>query len=77
MTCPHEYHEREASVATEGYCPICMAAEIERLRAALTELHAMVWGECSSILNEDSGGSGKLDIEIRSLINQQLRPEKS
>jgi hypothetical protein len=35
MKCSHDFSERESSVATEGYCPICMAAEIERLRAAL------------------------------------------
>jgi hypothetical protein len=30
--CPHEFWEREASVGGDGYCPLCMAAEIERLR---------------------------------------------
>jgi hypothetical protein len=28
-----EFWEREASVGGDGYCPLCMAAEIERLRA--------------------------------------------
>lgn len=37
MTCPHEYHERESSVATEGYCPLCMVAEIERLTGELAK----------------------------------------
>lgn len=46
-------------------------AERDRLRAALGELHALVWGECSSILNEDSGGDAHLDIEIRSLIAER------
>jgi hypothetical protein len=45
----------------------------ERLRAALSELHAMVWGECSSLLNEDSGGTARLDLEIRELIGNQQK----
>lgn len=35
---------------------------------ALQELHAMVWGECPSLLNEDSGGNARLDHDIRALI---------
>lgn len=34
-TCPHEFWERESSVATEGYCPLCMNEELKRLRAVL------------------------------------------
>ena len=37
----------------------------ERLKAMLHSLHALVWGECPSLLNEDSGGSGHLDADIR------------
>lgn len=40
-----------------------------RLEEALGNLHAMVWGECPSLLNEDSGGSAHLDMEIRSLLS--------
>ena len=43
-------------------------AENTRLRAALEELHAMVWGECPSLLNEDSGGNARLDLEIRAAL---------
>ena len=32
MTCPHDLAERETACA-EGMCPICAAAEIERLTA--------------------------------------------
>lgn len=42
--------------------------ERDELRRVLSNLHAMVWGECPSLLNEDSGGSGELDLEIRELI---------
>lgn len=41
---------------------------VQQLEAALSDLHAMVWGECPSLLNEDSGGSGDLDITIRDLL---------
>lgn len=41
---------------------------IKALEAALRDLHAMVWGECPSLLNEDSGGSGHLDTTIRDLL---------
>lgn len=34
----------------------------------LKELHAMVWGECPSLLNEDSGGSAHLDLRIRAAL---------
>ena len=42
--------------------------EIERLRGALRSLHAMVKGECPSLLDDDSGGCGQLDIEIDELL---------
>ena len=45
MTCPHDLSEREASVYTEGYCPICMAAEIERLTDALVKQTRELWDE--------------------------------
>jgi len=35
---------------------------------ALENLHAMVWGECPSLLNEDSGGSAHLDMEIKEAL---------
>ena len=52
-----------------GLCDKCWwRAEAERLRAALTELAAMVRGECPSLLNEDSGGCARLSIEIDELL---------
>lgn len=44
-------------------------AEIEQLREALRELHAVVRGECSSLLDEDSGGDARLDLLICELID--------
>lgn len=37
----------------------------EGLYASLETLHAMIWGECPSLLNEDSGGSGDTDDKAR------------
>lgn len=44
------------------------AAKITALTDALTELHAMVVGECPSIMNEDSGGNGELSCQINDLL---------
>lgn len=41
---------------------------IKDAKEALTELRAMVWGECPSLLNEDSGGNAELDGAIEELI---------
>ena len=46
-----------------------LTAEVLRLQAALRELHAMVSGECPSLLNEDSGGNAMLDLEIEELLS--------
>jgi hypothetical protein len=40
------------------------AAEIAELEGLLSELVAMVRGECPSILDEDSGGSARLSMDI-------------
>lgn len=59
-----------ASQSLNGWGNTCTdgAEEIKKLREALGELHAMVWGECRSLLDEDSGGCSRLDMEIRDLI---------
>ena len=38
------------------------------LTDALDNLHALVWGECPRLLNEDQGGSGFLDLEIEETL---------
>jgi hypothetical protein len=43
--------------------------EIDRLQEALKELHAMVMGECPSLLDEDSGGNARLDADIHALLD--------
>jgi len=42
----------------------------EALVKALSELHALVLGECPSLLDEDSGGTARLDIEIRAALEK-------
>lgn len=49
----HVMQERDAALAR-------MAA----LEKALRELRALVKGECPSLLDEDSGGDSRLDMEI-------------
>lgn len=44
------------------------AAKYDALVTALRDLHAIVWGECPSLLNEDSGGDAALDLRIRDLL---------
>lgn len=31
MACEHDINAREVAVVADGYCPLCMAADIERL----------------------------------------------
>lgn len=41
----------------------------DKLLSALKELYALVWGECPSLLNEDSGGDVKLDEAVKKAID--------
>ncbi len=49
------------------------ASELKEACVLLKELHAMVWGECPSLLNEDSGGCSRLDIEITTLLERAAK----
>jgi len=40
----------------------------EKAILLLKELHSLVWGECPSLLVEDSGDLGRLDVEIYQLL---------
>lgn len=44
--------------------------ERDELLNCLQNLHATVWGECPSLLNEDGGGSSSLDMQIRDIIDR-------
>lgn len=37
----------------------------------LRELHALVLGECPSLLNEDSGGDGNLALDIQAALETE------
>lgn len=41
---------------------------VGELVRVLKDLHCLVWSECPSLLNEDSGGNSALDLQIKSLI---------
>ena len=46
----------------------------KRLASALREIHATVKGECPSLLDEDTPGNARLDLEIESLLTEQEKP---
>jgi hypothetical protein len=48
--------------------PVSPAPEGREALDLLAELHALVWGECPSLLNEDSGGCARLDMDIRAAL---------
>ena len=67
---------RQRSGMEEAY--LLALRELERqeiklssCRAALSELYAMVQGECPSLLNEDSGGTARLDIAIQEALSDE------
>ena len=43
---------------------------LERLAGLLNELHAMVLSECRSLLDEDSGGCARLDVDICEALDE-------
>jgi hypothetical protein len=42
----------------------------EELIQQLQELHTMAWGEAPHLLNEDSGGSAYLDLDIEDVLDR-------
>ena len=60
-------------VINNGLCDPCIEARLDELARALKELYAVVRGECPSLLNEDSGGNARLDMQI---IKALTLPEK-
>lgn len=43
---------------------------VEGLQMHLGELHALVWGECPSLLDENSGGNSRLDGDIEEALKR-------
>lgn len=59
--------ERIRALAPAGLVAVSVD-RLTELRVCLSELHAMVLGECPSLLNEDSGGDSGLDLRIRAAV---------
>lgn len=60
----------EEAIAAKVSSPAAGDA-LGELLGLLQDLHALVWGECPSLLNEDSGGNSALDMKIRDAIAAQ------
>lgn len=50
-------------------CKERLIKQRDELLSVLENLHALVWGECPSLLNEDSGGNSALDMDILDAIS--------
>lgn len=74
------YASRDDGASNMAYAALKTAMsetenEIVRLRSALTELTAIVRGECGSLLDEDRGGSASLSMEIDDLLGPNVQGE--
>jgi hypothetical protein len=61
MTCPHDITEREVA-AHDGYCPLCLRAENERLREALQAI--------------DEANFDGDDVAIQNIARAALKPKE-
>ena len=52
----------------EGVNELALTAERDRLGVLLSELHAMVVGECNALLDEDRGGNSRLALAIEDAL---------
>jgi hypothetical protein len=53
-----------------------LQARLEAATETLRDLHAMVRGECPSLLNEDSGGNADLAIRIEEILDAATQEGK-
>jgi hypothetical protein len=58
------------TAAAQAAAPAGRQELAERAIAALRELHATVRGECPSLLDEDSGGTARLALEIEDVLDR-------
>jgi hypothetical protein len=75
------YASRDDGASNMAYAALKTAMsetenEIVRLRSALTELTAIVRGECGSLLDEDRGGSASLSMEIDDLLGPNVLADR-
>ena len=65
--CTHDFPERETAVA-DGYCPLCLAAGVTRLRAEVERLTKERDEACRYILDLTQGNIGCGDNPVRFLV---------
>lgn len=63
-------NEWELCIAEWSQRTQILEAENARLKDSLRDLHALVKGECPSLLNEDSGGDRELDLKIEAALRE-------
>lgn len=66
--CPNCFQERTDALIKLKARPTPSQDREAVFRELLRELHAIVKGECPSLLNEDSGGFAELDIKITAAL---------
>ena len=54
MSCPHDITERDVAVSADGYCPLCMAAELATLRAERTVTLSETWARQAAKIESDA-----------------------
>ena len=54
MNCEHDINAREVAVVADGYCPLCMEVEIDRMRALLIEARQWLWDVEKTLLSYGS-----------------------
>lgn len=67
--------DRLIEIAQQSERIEALEKRVGTLDSLLTELYALVVGECPSLLNEDSGGSERLDAEICAALAEQGEPK--
>lgn len=80
MTCEHDLVERETAATADAMCPLCMAAEIERLRAALKPFAACPWANEAAYPNRTSVVAAGLSIgdfrDAKQALEQNVQETK-
>jgi len=72
--CPHEIWERESDVTADGSCPICLRAEIERLREQVTVVRELRDCDLREIVRLQSAmhESSRMHVETQDLMQAEI-----
>jgi hypothetical protein len=82
--CAHTASEMDVAANADGLCPICLATEIERLRAALTEACNIALGtdltrevaeRVRALRNEQTAAPTYVEGEISKAYDSGWRPD--